>query len=290
MTSDLVTDPLVSVVTPSYNQGQLIEDLVLSIKSQSYANIEHIIVDGCSTDGTLAVLRKHEATYDMRWTSEPDKGQADAVNKGFGLARGEIIGWVNADDLLFSDHTVSQVVHAFSREKADIVYGHALKINANGKAMRVKIVPRLDLELLKRWCFLVQPSIFMRSAVVRDNSLQTDLHYSMDYEYWLRLAVRYTWYHANEIVAIDRNHAERKIILQKEKSLEETAQLQREMGVRIDVWRRLMDKSHRGWLRIRGLPRMLNLHAERNNHSNLIFDNPVVLVKRQLFGKEGTLL
>ena len=107
MSKDL---PLVSIVTPSYNQGKFIEDTILSVKNQSYPNIEHIVVDAGSTDGTLKILRKYEKEYNLKWVSEPDEGQSDAVNKGFEMAKGEIVDWINSDDVYFDTMTISYVV------------------------------------------------------------------------------------------------------------------------------------------------------------------------------------
>ncbi|MCK4733699.1 MAG: glycosyltransferase, partial [Methanophagales archaeon] len=115
---------LVSIITPSYNQGRFIEDALLSVKNQDYPNIEHIIVDGGSIDNTLEILRKYENEYNLRWISEPDEGQSGAVNNGFRMAKGEIIGWVNSDDGYFDVSAISSVVKYFDKYKgADVIYG-----------------------------------------------------------------------------------------------------------------------------------------------------------------------
>ncbi|MCD6361181.1 MAG: glycosyltransferase, partial [Armatimonadetes bacterium] len=106
-------NPLVSIVTPSYNQGEFIEETILSVKNQDYPNIEHIVVDGGTTDNTVAILKKYDGTYNMRWLSEPDKGQSDEVNKGWGLCQGQIVGWLNSDDTLAEKRTISYVVEQF---------------------------------------------------------------------------------------------------------------------------------------------------------------------------------
>jgi glycosyltransferase involved in cell wall biosynthesis len=119
--------PLVSIVTPSYNQGQFIEETTLSVKNQDYPNIEHIVVYGGSTDEILEILKRYEGTYNLRWISEPDEGHADAVNKGFAMAKGEIISWLNSDDVYFDKGTISSVMEAFQRHsEADIVYGNCV--------------------------------------------------------------------------------------------------------------------------------------------------------------------
>jgi len=127
--------PLVSIVTPSYNQGQFIEDTILSVKNQDYSNIEHIIVDGGSTDNTLEILKEYENSYNLRWVSEPDNGQADAINKGFDMAKGEIIGWLNSDDTYFSSHVLTKVVEKFRQTEAKIVFGNDVLINQEQKEL-----------------------------------------------------------------------------------------------------------------------------------------------------------
>ncbi len=110
MTGEL---PLVSIVTPSLNQGRFIQETILSVKDQTYPNIEHIIVDGGSTDGTLDIIKKYEGTYKMRWVSEPDSGQSDAINKGWRMAKGEILAYLNSDDT-YMPWAVETAVELFS--------------------------------------------------------------------------------------------------------------------------------------------------------------------------------
>ncbi|MEM2568057.1 MAG: glycosyltransferase, partial [Candidatus Bathyarchaeia archaeon] len=102
-------DTLVSIITPSLNQGRFIRETLLSVKSQDYPCIEHIVIDGGSTDDTLMILKRYEGTYNLRWISEPDEGHSDAVNKGFRMAQGEIVGWLNSDDVYFDRSTVLAV-------------------------------------------------------------------------------------------------------------------------------------------------------------------------------------
>ncbi len=94
-------NPRISIVTPTYNSEMYLERAILSIKNQNYDNFEHIIVDGNSTDGTVKIIQKYENTYPMRWISEPDEGMYDAINKGFALANGDILAWLNSDDFYF---------------------------------------------------------------------------------------------------------------------------------------------------------------------------------------------
>jgi glycosyltransferase involved in cell wall biosynthesis len=122
--------PLVSIVTPSYNQGQFIETTLLSIKNQDYPKLEHIVVDGCSSDNTIEILKRYEREYNLKWIAERDKGQSDAINKGFKAAKGDIIGWLNSDDAYFDKHAVSYVANEFQRlPEVDVIYGNGVCID-----------------------------------------------------------------------------------------------------------------------------------------------------------------
>jgi glycosyltransferase involved in cell wall biosynthesis len=113
-----INKPLVSIVTPSYNQGRFIEATLLSVRNQDYPNIEHLVIDGGSSDNTVEILEKYEKVYNLKWISEPDKGQSDAVNKGFERARGLIIGWLNSDDIYIDQQVISYIVSK-SKEFSD---------------------------------------------------------------------------------------------------------------------------------------------------------------------------
>ena len=123
--------PLVSIITPSYNQGQFIDATIQSVLGQDYAPIEYLIIDGGSTDNSLEVIRRYEDQI-AYWESQPDRGQAHAINKGLQHANGEILGWLNSDDVLLPD-TVSRVVSAFGEyPHVDVVYGRLERIDASG--------------------------------------------------------------------------------------------------------------------------------------------------------------
>ncbi len=179
--------PLVSVVTPSFNQARFLEDTIQSVLSQDYPRIEHLVIDGGSTDGTRELLQRY-ADRLAYWISEPDEGQSHAVNKGFAQAQGEIVAWLNSDDVYFSRSTIAEVVEAFRRyPDADIIYGDTGLINQDGLVYR--LVPSMKRVSLRRLAFscLSQGATFFRRRVVKSFPLCQDLHYRMDYEYWLRL-------------------------------------------------------------------------------------------------------
>jgi glycosyltransferase involved in cell wall biosynthesis len=176
----------VSIVTPSYNQGQFIERTLQSVASQSGADIEHVVFDGGSTDNTVNVLKAF--TPAVRWVSKKDKGQTDAVNQGIRATDGEIIGWLNSDDIYYPN-AIERVVAFFeSNPSIDVVYGLADHIDLEDVAFEEYPTEPWNFERLKETCFICQPALFFRRHVVEQHGLLDEsLNYCMDYAYWLRL-------------------------------------------------------------------------------------------------------
>lgn len=220
--------PLVSIVTPSYNQSEFIEETIQSVVRQQYPNIEHIVVDGNSDDGTIEILEKYDGQ--IRWLSEPDNGQSDAINKGFEMARGDVIGWINSDDVLFDTGVIERVVEYFREHDASLVYGDMALLNPSSDILKLQIVPEFDYDQLLVKCFIEQPALFFRGHVIEEERLNTNLEYVMDYEFWLRLADKYEFHHVSDVLAGDRNHPDRKILNERDAMQAESEQIRAEYG------------------------------------------------------------
>lgn len=179
--------PLVSIVTPSYNQGRFIRRTIDSVLSQSYLNIEYQVVDGGSTDETVEILRSYGER--LRWVSEPDQGQADAINKGLAQTSGEIRAYLNSDDTL-APGAIERVVHFFQEHpECDLVYGDADYIDADDKVTGRYKTAEYSLDKLAADCIICQPAAFWRRRMAeRVGPFDAALHYVMDYDYWLRIA------------------------------------------------------------------------------------------------------
>jgi glycosyltransferase involved in cell wall biosynthesis len=201
--------PLVSIITPTFNRAHLLEFTIRSIARQTYANFEHIVVDGASTDDTLEILERHRGTYPLRWISEPDGGMYAAINKGLRQARGSILAYLNSDDLYFP-WTLETVVEAFSRHsEADVIFGDALTIvDATGQ-QRISWGWPFDLDFVQRVGFLVQPTVFWRNAVVEmEGPFDESLRYVADCDFWMRVGANHQFMKIHEFLAVERDHGE----------------------------------------------------------------------------------
>ena len=274
--------PLVSIVTPSYNQGRFIEDTLLSVKNQDYPNIEHIIVDGGSIDNTLKNLKKYEGTYNMRWISEPDEGQSDAVNKGFRMTKGEIIGWVNSDDGYFDVSAISSVVKYFDKYKdADVIYGNVVRIDKNNLILYIIKVRKFDYNYLKKSCFLEQPAVFFRRKITDKFQLNTSLNISMDYEFWLRIAKKHRFQYANRIFAVDRHHKKRKIIAIRDEMLKEAVFVSKEFN-QFNLLERIFNIALNRWRSVYMLIEVQRLYHKYNFAFDIKLDNMLSAMLRQI--------
>lgn len=202
--------PCISVVTPSYNQEEFICDNLKSIKNQNYSNVEHLVFDGQSTDDTVDKLQCYETKYNLKWVSEEDNGQSEAINKGFRNAEGEIIGWLNSDDVYFDDQVLNRVARYFSICQADIIYGDIALISEDSKVISIEPAFEFDYNDL---CYnnpIRQPAVFFRKSVVKNHLLDEELDYTMDYEYWMRLASKYEFMNVSDVLSGFRVHQEQK--------------------------------------------------------------------------------
>ena len=201
-----------SVITPSYNQGEYIEKTITSIINQNYSNFEHIVIDGGSNDRTIAILKKYPH---IRFISEADEGQADAVNKGLKMATGDIIAWINSDDWYEPDIFVD-IEDCFSNNPDKmVVMGDCNLVNERGNIFN-KVVneERGYKELRKYWVgrsIPTQPAIFFRKTLIDEfGYLDKSLYYAMDYDLWIRFSKKHWFYRLDRTFANYRFHADAK--------------------------------------------------------------------------------
>jgi glycosyltransferase involved in cell wall biosynthesis len=185
-----VGEPLVTIVTPSFNQGRFIEHTLLSIKDQDYPHIEHIIVDGGSTDHTLEVVRKAAEMYPVTWISEKDRGPADALKKGFARAHGSILGWLNSDDFYLTDNVIGTVVDHFNRNPdVQVVSGNGCYVDENNTVTGQICVDKdlITLKFMRVADFILQPSTFFRCECMNLATFKESCDYVFDWLFFLEL-------------------------------------------------------------------------------------------------------
>lgn len=199
-------DGLVSIVTPTLNRAPFLEANLASVAGQSYANIEHLVIDGGSTDNSVGIL---QAVRDprVRWISEPDQGMDDAVNKGLRMARGEIVAYLNSDDLYLPWAVEAAVTALRALPDAAAVYGHAIRTDDHGHAWPWLQAP-FSPSATAAWGSLIQPAVFWRRDVHYEVGwFDEGLRFVADLDFWLRVARRHRLVSIDEFLAIDQSHA-----------------------------------------------------------------------------------
>jgi GT2 family glycosyltransferase len=199
--------PLVSIVTPSYNQAPYLEQTIQSVLGQDYPHIEYMVIDGGSTDNSVEIIQKH-ADRLAYWVSEKDSGQAEAINKGFARANGEILAWLNSDDY-YMLNTVSVAVRCFEQNPdVAMVYGDMLAVDGNGQTINVLRYKQLTLQDFLCFQIVGQPSVFFRRAAFeKAGPLETSFHFMLDHQLWIRLAQQGRLLHVPQVWSAARYHA-----------------------------------------------------------------------------------
>lgn len=201
--------PCLSIIVPSYGQGAYIADTLDSVLSQAYRPVEILVVDGGSGDDTLSVLQCYDERSELSWISEPDRGVADAVNKGFKMAKGEILAVQSSDDT-YLEGAFEAVVSAFHEHpRAGLIYGDAVKVDAQGAELSRHVGAPFSLEgLLLRDCTIPQPAAFFRRDILDTvGDWDEDLPYTPDTDMWLRIAFNHDVFKLDRFLATRRMHA-----------------------------------------------------------------------------------
>jgi len=219
--------PKISVVTPSYNQGEFLERTILSVLNQSYPNLEYIIIDGSSTDASVEIIKKYEKdiTY---WVTEKDAGQTDAINKGWRMATGEIVAYLNSDDTYAPGAMRKVALYLKQHPQIDAVYGTCNLIDENDSIINVWEPTEFNLKSLVRCGIstIPQQTVFFRSHILKDiGFLDASLRHVMDYEYWIRIGQKFRIQRTPYILASFRIHNQSKTSLETSTQWQESCRI-----------------------------------------------------------------
>ena len=219
-----------SIVTPSYNQGHFIAATIESVLEQNYPALDYRVMDAGSQDCTVEILRSYGK--ELWWISEPDQGQSDAINKGFQQSRGEILAWLNADDL-YCPGALGLVAREFETDPdLMVVYGDAYHIDSEGKVLDKYPSDRFNLESLALGCFICQPACFFRRRLFETvGGLDTRLHFALDLDLWIRFGITkksnpsWKFVYLPKLLAYSRMHQRNKTLANRALSLQDIIQV-----------------------------------------------------------------
>ena len=223
----------ISIVTPSFNQGEFIEQTIRSVIEQDYSDVEHIIVDGGSTDGTVSILSRYPH---LRWKSERDAGQSNAINKGFQESTGQVLAWINSDDYYESNIFGSIVGYFEAHPDCMILYGDITYVRKDGEFLKRTSGDILNYDNLVRSPDIVrQPSSFWRRSLLDEiGSLDEDLHIVMDFDFFLRAAKRYKFHYLSRNLSFYRSYGENKTGSSRIRQTYEILKVFRKQGIRLN--------------------------------------------------------
>jgi len=224
--------PTLSVITPSLNSGEFLEDALLSVSCQQGVLVEHIVQDSLSSDNTLEILRRHP---EVRWQWESDCGQSDAINRGFLRASGDLVGWLNADDYYLPGGLRAIALAAAEHPEADVFHGDCVFVDGEGGIMRSKVEHDFDPEILFYFgCYIPSTATFIRRRVIEQGHLlDCDYRVCMDFEYFVRLACAGLKFHyVPRFIAAFRWHESNVSLQQVERRAFERQEVQRRFATR----------------------------------------------------------
>lgn len=288
MPSNDTDRPIVSVVTPAYNEEKFLPEAIHSVERQTYDRIEHVIVNDGSTDQTADILHtlERQVGHNLRWVSQENQGFTSAVNQGFEMAKGEFIIWLNGDDVLFRTDAVECVVNEFQQGDSDFLYSSYARIDSETRIHGI-IVPHREFSerRLKRLCF--GAFIFMRRKVIENISFNEAYDHVSDYEFYLRAAASgYTFNYIDDVLFAHRRHEATKTTGKSDEMVAERRRCQREYGQELGLRHRAMrtkDLTTRQLLRIHGMVLLLQILSD---DVTLAFDTPkerhITYVARQI--------
>lgn len=238
--------PRISIVTPSYNQGQFIEETIRSVLLQGYPNLEYIIIDGGSADNTVEIIKKYDP-WIAYWVSERDNGQSHGLNKGFAKISGELVGWQNSDDYYRSNAFINVINHYMEFTQYDVFYGLTNNVDVNSKFIRSYPVTEFDICNLLPYPNICNQSIFFKKNIFQDgNFIDESFCHAMDLEFFVRLGTNnYSFYFIQEILGYYRLHENSKGSTMNSICIEECYQIYKSIYLNKNSPKKLNDKALR---------------------------------------------